>query len=118
MNPVDHPHGGVSSTDPTTDLQGADNIHRVTINILVRLLLSRDTLPRVKRLVLLLQEERVCCVVLKRRRSKKTEIHGLIGMVFSGLLTSMDGTANGTCMVEPKARTMDDFLAQFPLWLT
>jgi hypothetical protein len=48
----------------------ADNGHRVTINILVRLLPSPDTPPRVKRPVLLPPEGRVSSVVPRRQRSK------------------------------------------------
>jgi large subunit ribosomal protein L8e len=72
MNPVDHPHGGVSAAR----LTGCWNTgyltrrYRVTINTLVRRRPSRGTPPRVRRLVLLLREGRVCCVVPRRRRSK------------------------------------------------
>lgn len=36
-----------------------------------------------------------------------------LGWCSSGVLTSMDGTAEGSSMVEPKASTMDDILAHF-----
>jgi hypothetical protein len=69
MNPVDHPHGGVSNL-AWTNCENLDReanlLSRVTINILVRPLPSHDMPPKVKRLVLLPQGERVCYVVLKR----------------------------------------------------
>jgi large subunit ribosomal protein L8e len=74
MNPVDHPHGGVSSLGRTSTPPGNRTLtlchYRVTINISVRLLQSRDTLPRVKRRVSLPQEGLVCYVVPRRRRIK------------------------------------------------
>jgi ribosomal protein L2 len=71
MNPVDHPHGGVrNSRDMIYRNRKADSRHRVTINILVRLLPSPDTPSRVKRPVLSLPEERVCSVVPRRQRIK------------------------------------------------
>lgn len=86
MNPVDHPHGGVSSASTLCELfEDANQLCRVTINILVRRPLLIGTLCQVKRRVLLLREERVCCVVLKRQRSKTARIHGLIGMVLQWL---------------------------------
>lgn len=72
MNPVDHPHGGVSAGNPRNcrDAAYLTNRHRVTINILVRRRPSRGTPPRVKRLVSLLRAGRVCCVVPRRSRIK------------------------------------------------
>lgn len=70
MNPVDHPHGGVSETSTEIVILNLTKIYRVTINISVKPLRSPGTLHRVKRPVLLLREELVCCVVLRRRRSK------------------------------------------------
>ena len=75
MNPVDHPHGGVSyPRGPrklvVTELARLTCLDRVTINISVRRPRSRDTLCPVRRRVLLLREERVCSVVPRRRRSK------------------------------------------------
>ena len=72
MNPVDHPHGGVSTIrlGSTRDNGTLMSLYRVTINILVRRRQSRGTLPRVKRRVLLLRGELVCSVVPRRRRSK------------------------------------------------
>jgi hypothetical protein len=69
MNPVDHPHGvrisGVMRMD-----NGLMNNRVVTINISVKLPPSRDTLPKVKRLVLSLLVELVCSVVPRRSRIK------------------------------------------------
>ena len=119
MNPVDHPHGGVSRTEaggrPTKD---ADLSCRVTTNILVRLLPCPDTPPRVRRPVLLLPEEPVCCVVLRRRiksRGGAGFFHGLIGMVLQWrAYTSMESTAEGSSLVDPDAGTIwMTFLAHF-----
>jgi len=68
MNPVDHPHG-VCIFRFLQD-EGLTNSRVVTINILVRLRLFRDTLFKVKRLVSSLLGELVCYVVLKRSRTK------------------------------------------------
>ncbi|KAI1180435.1 translation protein SH3-like domain-containing protein [Nemania sp. FL0916] len=73
MNPVDHPHGGVSCRQRNTRRQAGDMLTqdtRVTINISVRLRPSRDTRHRVKRRVLLRPDGQVCSVVRKRRRSR------------------------------------------------
>lgn len=80
MNPVDHPHGGVSENrgtgDPRTLFLHHENIltrflhFRVTTNISVRPQPSRGTLPRVKRRVLSPPGGRVCCAVPRRQRSK------------------------------------------------
>lgn len=69
MNPVDHPHGVCISQLPGRFSLLTHN-RVVTINILVRLRQSQDTLHKVKRLVLSLLGELVCCVVLKRSRIK------------------------------------------------
>ncbi|KAI0115924.1 translation protein SH3-like domain-containing protein [Nemania sp. FL0031] len=73
MNPVDHPHGGVSfRRDGTREESGEmlTQATRVTINISVRLRPSQGTRHRVKRRVLLLPDGQVCSVVRKRQRSK------------------------------------------------
>ena len=71
MNPVDHPHGGVSISGSIRKQDRELTIHyRVTTNILVRRLPSPDTLPRVKRRVSLPPEELVSSAVPRRRRSK------------------------------------------------
>lgn len=73
MNPVDHPHGGVSFQRWNISAAMGEMLTRtarVTINTLVRLRPSRDTLHRVKRRVLLLPDGLVCSVVRKRQRSK------------------------------------------------
>jgi hypothetical protein len=67
MNPVDHPHG-VCTFDSEIQKQVLIKPRVVTINISVRLLPSRGTLPKVKRLVSLLLGELVCCVVPRRPR--------------------------------------------------
>lgn len=67
MNPVDHPHG-VCTPEFQIKIRILTENRVVTINILVRLLLSRDTLHKVKRLVSLLLGELVCCVVPRRPR--------------------------------------------------
>ncbi|KAH7040991.1 translation protein SH3-like domain-containing protein [Microdochium trichocladiopsis] len=92
MNPVDHPHGGVSYGSILEDALHADGEAaenalkdglgternadasqlRVTTNTLVKLLPFRDTLLRVKRRVSSLPDGQVCCVVPRRRRSKKS----------------------------------------------
>jgi hypothetical protein len=99
MNPVDHPHGGVSfAHGPFSGrrLRTLTPSNRVTTNILVRPRPSRGTLPRVKRLVLLLRGERVCCVVLKRLRNKAAGIHGLMGWCYTGLLTTKESAAESS----------------------
>lgn len=117
MNPVDHPHGGVRIfRNPRRETCDADNCHRVTTNILVRLLPSPATPPRVRRPVLLPPAEQVCCAVPRRRRSKAgrcLDFMVSLGWCYSGVLTSLDGTAKGSSMINPKASTMDDILAHF-----
>ena len=86
MNPVDHPHG-VCATNVLSKYNILTKTRVVTINILVRLLRSRDMLHRVKRLVLLLLGELVCCVVLKRSRTRLLDIGdshciGIAGFAF------------------------------------
>ena len=94
MNPVDHPHGGVSySGSAWTVTQMTDKFYRVTTSILVRRLPFLDTPPRVKRPVSLLPGGRVCCVVLRRRRSKGAGFMVSLGWCFTGLLATIKGTA-------------------------
>ena len=84
MNPVDHPHGGVSNSISRVinDLEDLTVLYRVTINISVRRPRSRGTLPRVKRRVLLLREELVCCAVPRRRRIKAFKVlHAGLGFI-------------------------------------
>ncbi len=69
MNPVDHPHGVCALRTGVMNKKLTGN-RVVTINILVRLRQSRDTLYKVKRLVSSLPGELVCCVVLRRSRTK------------------------------------------------
>ena len=73
MNPVDHPHGVwiPNHGEIVRTVLTMDRV--VTINILVRLLRSRDTLHKVKRRVSSLLGELVCCVVLRRSRTKGIE---------------------------------------------
>lgn len=81
MNPVDHPHGGVSIPRPRrypTDLTLA---YRVTINTLVRPLPSRGTLPRVRRRVSLLRGGPVCYVVPRRPRIKAVVVCVWVGVI-------------------------------------
>jgi ribosomal protein L2 len=102
MNPVDHPHGGVSI--PGGQLQSwtgnVDNLtfspNRVTINISVRPRPSRGTLPRVKRRVSLLRDGLVCSAVPRKPRIKAVVVWfrvGVIGLHLS--LFSKDGIAGG-----------------------
>jgi hypothetical protein len=70
MNPVDHPHGVRISWVVKIEDNALTTDRVVTINILVRHQQSRDTLHKVKRLVLLPPEELVCCVVPRRSRIK------------------------------------------------
>jgi hypothetical protein len=72
MNPVDHPHGGVSAarSNGCWDVAYLTWRYRVTINTLVRRRPSRGTLRRVRRRVSSLRDGRVCCVVPRRRRIK------------------------------------------------
>lgn len=76
MNPVDHPHGGVSTENPNRakDVVYLTYYHRVTINILVRRRPSRGTPLRVRRRVSLLRGGRVCSVVPRRQRIRC--VHG------------------------------------------
>jgi len=95
MNPVDHPHGGVSFAGSCNLQLYLTCCYRVTINILVRRLPSRGTPPRDRRLVLLLREERVCFVVPRRSRIKSFTVPiwaGVHGLHWSLLLGSY-GTA-------------------------
>ena len=73
MNPVDHPHG-VCAHNAILKYKVLIENRVVTINILVRHLLSRDMLHKVKRLVSLLLGELVCCVVLKRSRIRWLDV--------------------------------------------
>jgi hypothetical protein len=108
MNPVDHPHGGVSSSWCWRgETHTTDTSCRVTTNILVRRRPSLGTLPRVKRRVLLPPEGQVCCVVLKRRRNKAAA--GLmvsLGWCYIGLLATSEGTAKGRNLVALRASTL------------
>lgn len=70
MNPVDHPHGGVSKTALRFHELHLTCRHRVTTNISVKPLPSTVTLCLVKRLVSSLPDGLVCCVVPRRRRTK------------------------------------------------
>ena len=72
MNPVDHPHGGVSFGQLRAHQENLLIIcPRVTINISERHPPSPDTLSRDKRPVSLLLAELVCSVVLRRSRIKR-----------------------------------------------
>lgn len=107
MNPVDHPHGGVSFVPfRLKGVQMLMTMNRVTTSILVRRLPSPDTPPRVKRPVLLLREGRVFCVVRRRRRSKGAGFMVSLGWCYTGLLASIDGTAESRRQVAPRASTM------------
>lgn len=85
MNPVDHPHG-VCIPNATLNHKILIKNRVVTINILVRLLRSRDTLHKVKRLVSSLHGELVCCGVLRRSRIRWLDIRGFL--IVLGLLAS------------------------------
>jgi hypothetical protein len=99
MNPVDHPHGGVSAGSPGEYWDVAvylTRLCRVTINTLVRRRQSRGTLPRVRRRVLLLRGERVCCGVPRRRRSKAfmcsssgQGVHGIALVIYCFVVTGL-----------------------------
>jgi hypothetical protein len=71
MNPVDHPHGGVSNRGAPPGSYDADRPHRVIINTLAKLRLFPDLPPKGKRLVLLLPGEQVYYVVPRRRKNKE-----------------------------------------------
>src|SRR6266536_5400937 len=61
----------------------------VTINILVRLRQSRDTLHKVKKQVSLLRGELVCCAVLKRSRTKWVDgVFSLLGTCWLRIYTT------------------------------
>ena len=83
MNPVDHPHGVRESACKALKDEKLTQNRVVTINTLVKLLRSRDTPHKVKRLVSSLLGELVCCVVLKRSRIRWVEglffCYGLAG---------------------------------------
>lgn len=70
MNPVDHVSHPLTAQTTNTDRRDSPTVV-VTINISVKLLRSRDSRPKVKRLVLLPRGELVCCVVPRRRRTKR-----------------------------------------------
>lgn len=70
MNPVDHPHGGVSRTHFRFNELRLTRRHRVTTNISVKPPPSTVTLSLVKRRVSSLPDGLVCCVVPRRRRTK------------------------------------------------
>lgn len=97
MNPVDHPHGGVSNFEPIIyHLFLTSLLYRVTTNISVKPLPSTVTPSPVKRLVSSLPDGLVCCVVPRRSRSRAfTDFMGLglrIALIF-GLVCS--GTKGG-----------------------
>lgn len=71
MNPVDHPHGGVSFGWPQVRQECTLTHPRVTINISERHPPCRDTPSRDKRPVLLLLAELVCSAVPRRSRIKR-----------------------------------------------
>lgn len=95
MNPVDHPHGGVSCTQiPIPHSCTFDLTHyssRVTTNILVKPLPSLVTLSRVRRRVSSQPGALVCCVVPRRSRSK--------GCLFSRLLLSLGGWVQRVALI-------------------
>lgn len=93
MNPVDHPHGGVSKTKFRLNDLHLTRLHRVTTNILVKPPPSTATLSLVKRLVSSLPDGLVCCVVPRRRRTKAvgdfmgwgfTDCFDIFGLACSG----------------------------------
>lgn len=96
MNPVDHPHGGVSFTGVRNSERELTWCYRVTTNILVRLLPFPGTLPRVRRRVSLPPGELVSSAVPRRPRSKAISCLssglGFLGLHWSLLLCSY-GTA-------------------------
>jgi large subunit ribosomal protein L8e len=98
MNPVDHPHGGVSNIESNFCRSCLTLVlYRVTTNISVKPPPSLVTPPRVKRLVSSLPDGLVCCVVPRRSRSRAftTDFMGLglrIALIF-GLVCS--GTKGG-----------------------
>lgn len=104
MNPVDHPHGGVSSPRGYGEqVAEADTRCRVTTNISARRRPSPDTPPRARRPVSLPREGRVCCVVLRRRRTEGQDFAGVsLGWCYCGLLASIDGTAASRSPVAQK----------------
>lgn len=79
MNPVDHPHGGVSGINSLCCDTELTHVYRVTINTLVKPLRSTGTLYLVRRQVLSQPGGLVCCVVLRRSRTK-----GFLGICFQG----------------------------------
>jgi hypothetical protein len=93
MNPVDHPHG-VCVINITLDHKILIKNRVVTINILVRLLQSRDMLHKAKRLVSSLLGELVCCGVLRRSRIRWLDIWGgshCIGLAGFAFMCLSDG---------------------------
>lgn len=70
MNPVDHPHGGVSKPESRSNDLHLTGRYRVTTNISVKPPPSTVTLSLVKRRVSSLPDGLVCCVVPRRRRTK------------------------------------------------
>jgi hypothetical protein len=103
MNPVDHPHGGVSSpAQPFTGFMESDADmypSRVTTNISARPPPSPATPSLVRRPVSSPPGGRVCCAVLRRRRTKKLApgFHGSIGMVLRGRHLSGYSRGQKTC---------------------
>lgn len=97
MNPVDHPHGGVSGLEPRFYVHVfLTHSYRVTTNISVKPPPSPVTPRRDRRLVSSLPDGLVCCVVPRRRRIRAfTDFMGLglrIALIF-GLVCS--GTKGG-----------------------
>lgn len=96
MNPVDHPHGGVSSPRGHGEQLAIDTdaCRRVTTNISVRRRPFPDTQPRARRLVSLPREGRVCFVVLRRSRTRgQAFVEMSLGWCYCGLLASIVDTA-------------------------
>jgi len=96
MNPVDHPHGGVSrEANISMSRYSLTPCSRVTINISVKLRRSPGTLPKVKRRVLLLRGERVCFVVPRRSRNKEAH-ESIMGLGFTDcIVLHVAGTVHG-----------------------
>lgn len=79
MNPVDHPHGGVSKISSSRADSELTHLYRVTTSTLVKPLLSTGTLWPVRRRVSSQPGGLVCCVVPRRSRTK-----GFLGICFQG----------------------------------
>ena len=119
MNPVDHPHGGVSNgllTDK--DLHDLTTLYRVTINISARPPRFRGTLSPVRRRVLLLREELVCCAVPRRRKIKAFKVRhaglGFIGLHWSLLCRYGTAEAGGKHASLASALAAKEYKKRFP----